>query len=113
MVGTVTSAFTTGTGVDLIPPTIGPVTPADKTQNVLTTTNITVAFSKAMDAISFNPSTSLVLQDSTGVTVPATIALSTNLATATLHPTAPLNHGITYTVFVTFSATQQTCRETR
>jgi hypothetical protein len=100
MAGTMTNAFTTGTGVDLTLPTIVSVTPANGAMSVLTTTNITVVFSKAMDAISFNPTTTLVLQDQNSVIVPATITLSTNLTTATLHPTAPLNHGITYTVSV-------------
>jgi hypothetical protein len=51
MAGTMTNVFTTGTGVDLIQPTIVTVTPSGA--GVSTTTNITVVFSKAMDAISF------------------------------------------------------------
>jgi hypothetical protein len=102
MAGPLSSSFTTGTGIDLTPPTIVSVTPASGAIDVPDNSSITVVFSQPMDAISFNSTTNLVLEDPTSAIVPATITFSPDLKTATLTPNAALVSGQQYSIGVNY-----------
>ena len=52
------SSFTTGTGTDLVTPTVVSTNPTNGQTNVANTTSIQVVFSKPMDPASFDPNTS-------------------------------------------------------
>jgi len=106
MAGSISNSFTTGTGVNLTPPTIVSVTPANGAiDQPAGTTVVTVVFSQAMDPVSFNSTTTFVLEDATGAVVPATITFSPDLKTATLTPTAPLSSGDQlYSIYVDYLA---------
>jgi hypothetical protein len=100
----VTSSFSTGTGINLTPPTIVSVTPANGAiDQPAGTTVVTVVFSEAMNPVSFNSTTNFVLEDPTGAVVPATITFSPDLKTATLTPKAALLSGSQqYSVYVNY-----------
>ena len=51
-------SFTTGTGIDLTPPTIVSTSPTNGQTNVGDNTTIMITFSEAMDAASFDPNSS-------------------------------------------------------
>jgi hypothetical protein len=106
MAGPFSSSFTTGTGINLTPPTIVSVTPTNGAiDQPAGTTVVTVVFSEAMDPVSFNSTTTFVLEDPTGAVVPATITFSPDLKTATLTPTAPLSSGDQlYSIYVNYLA---------
>jgi hypothetical protein len=94
-------SFTTGSGVDLIPPTVVSTNPVNFATLVPVTTTIQVVFSEPMDPASFDPSNSFTLQDSTHSVVPATITFSADYKTVTLTPNANLvGGGATYFMFV-------------
>ena len=57
-------SFTTGTGTDLVQPTIVSTTPANGATNVSDTTTCVVVFSEPMDPASFDPNNSLTLRNS-------------------------------------------------
>jgi large repetitive protein len=99
-------SFTTGTGTDLVQPTVMSTNPANLALNVPVTTAVQVVFSKAMDPASFDPANSFTLVDSSLNTVPATITFSPDYTTATLQPTSNLTGGgATYNLFVSYFAT--------
>ena len=93
-------SFTTGTGTDLVAPTIVLTTPTPGQTGVPVNTTVQVLFSKAMGPGSFDPNTSFVLYDPSNVVVPATITFSPDYKTATLQPKANLNANATYTMYV-------------
>ena len=94
-------SFTTGTGVDLVPPNVVSTNPANGAASVPANTAIQVVFSKAMDLASFDPNNSFTLHDSSGNIVPATITFSADFLTATLQPAASLTGGgATYYMYV-------------
>jgi len=91
--------FTTGTGIDLTAPSIISTNPTNGQTNVPDNTTITITFSEAMDAASFDSNNSFTLHDPSNNVVPATITFSTDYKTVTLHPTANLTGGgKTYTM---------------
>jgi hypothetical protein len=99
-------SFTTGTGTDLVQPTLMSTNPANLALNVPVTTAVQVVFSKAMDPASFDPANSFTLVDSSLNTVPATITFSPDYKTATLQPKSNLSGGgATYNLFVSYFAT--------
>jgi hypothetical protein len=93
-------SFTTGTGTDLVPPTIVSTNPTSGQTGVPDNTTVQVVFSEAMDPASFDQNTSFVLIDPSSNVVPATVTFSTDYKTATLHPNATLISGVTYTMYV-------------
>jgi hypothetical protein len=93
-------SFTTGTGTDLVPPTIVSTNPTNGQTSVPDNTTVQVVFSEAMDPASFDQNTSFVLIDPSSNVVPATITFSTDFKTATLHPNATLISGVSYTMDV-------------
>ena len=102
----VSSSFTTGAGIDLVTPGLVSVTPANLATSVPTSTTVKAVFTKAMDAASFDPTTTFKLTDFNGAIVPATISASSDLKTFTLTPSAALTGGgKTYTVTISSSLT--------
>jgi len=94
-------SFTTGTGTDLVPPTIVSTIPTSGASNVPDNTTIQVVFSKAMDPASFDVNNSFTLRDASNNVVPATITFSPDYKTATLQPNSNLTGGgATYTMYV-------------
>jgi hypothetical protein len=98
-------SFTTGSGLDLIPPTFVSINPTLNAMNIPVTTTIQVVFSEAMDPASFDPTTSFTLKDPSRNSVPATISFSPDYKTVTLTPNSPLiGGGTTYFMFISSSA---------
>ena len=98
-------SFTTGTGTDLVRPTILTRNPANGAVNVPVNTAVQIAFSEAMDPASFDPANSFTLVDSSSNIVPATITFSPDYTTATLQPKSNLTGGgATYTLFISYFA---------
>jgi hypothetical protein len=96
-------SFTTGSGADLVAPTIVSMNPANLTSGVAANTAVQVVFSKAMDPASFDPTNSLALVDSSDNIVPATITFSPDYTTATLQPKSNLvSGGAIYDVFISY-----------
>jgi hypothetical protein len=93
-------SFTTGTGTDLVVPTIVSTNPTAGQTGVPDNTTVQVVFSEAMDPASFDQNTSFVLYDPSNNVVPATVTFSTDYKTATLHANATLISGVTYTMVV-------------
>ncbi len=81
------------------PPTVAPLSPAAGATNVNADANVTMTFSKAMDAATVNGST-VELRDPGNALVPATVSYNAASFTATLDPTASLARGVTYTARV-------------
>jgi RHS repeat-associated protein len=82
------------------PPTVASVSPAEGATNVNANANVTVTFSKAMDAATVNGST-VELRDPGNALVPATVSYNAASFTATLDPSASsLAAGVTYTARV-------------
>jgi hypothetical protein len=87
-------SFTTGTGTDLVTPTLVSTTPANGATNVAVTATVQVVFSEAMDPAYFDPKNSFELYDTaTSAVVPATVTFSANYTTATLQPKSNLTGG--------------------
>ena len=95
-------SFTSGTGTDLVQPTMVSSNPANGASSVPVNTAVQVVFSKAMDAASFDPANSFMLVDSSQE-VPATITFSPDYTTATLQPKSNLTGGgVTYYLFISY-----------
>jgi hypothetical protein len=85
-----TTTFTTGTGADLISPSVTQSIPAADIQGVPTNSPIQLQFSERMNPLTFDSSTFRVIAGATGNPVEATIAVSPDGLTATLTPASPL-----------------------
>jgi methionine-rich copper-binding protein CopC len=86
-------SFTTGTGPNLVAPTIVSTNPTNGESNVPDNTTCQVVFSEPMDPAVFDANNSLTLRDSSNNVVPATITFSSNYTTATLQPKSNLTGG--------------------
>jgi large repetitive protein len=86
-------SFTTGTGTDLVAPTIVSTNPTSGQTNVPDNTTCQIVFSEAMDPAVFDPNNSLTLRDASNNVIPATITFSADYKTATLQPTSNLTGG--------------------
>ncbi len=94
-------SFTTGTGTDLVVPTVASTNPTNGQANVPDNTTIQVVFSEAMDPASFDPNNSFVLYDPSNNIVAGTITFSADYKTATLTPKNNLiGGGAAYTMEV-------------
>jgi methionine-rich copper-binding protein CopC len=91
-------AFTT---VDVVPPTVTSVNPANAQLNVPTNTTVQVTFSEPMDPATITTSTVVLRNTATTAVVPATVSYNTATRVATLTPTGPLSNATNYTVNVT------------
>jgi hypothetical protein len=86
-------SFTTGTGTDLVRPTVVSTNPTNGESNVPDNTTCQVVFSEPMDPAYFDPNNSFTLRTSANAVVPATITFSANYTTATLTPMSTLTGG--------------------
>jgi hypothetical protein len=91
---------TTCTGAaDTTPPTVGAVTPAAGATGVVAGTNVTAAFSEAMDSSTIGSSTFTLVKQGGGA-VAAAVTYDPASMTATLDPGASLEAGATYVATV-------------
>ena len=74
-------------GLDQTPPTVQSVAPADGATDIAVSTDVTAAFSEAMDAATIDGATFTLTPDG-GAPVDATVSYDPGTKTATLHPTA-------------------------
>ena len=99
-------SFTTGTGTNLVTPTVRSTNPTNSQTSVPVTTAVQVVFSEPMDPASFDTNTTFVLTAPGNTVVPSTVTFSPDYTTATLQPTAPLTGGgVIYTMYVGYSNT--------
>ncbi len=98
-------SFTTGTGAELITPTIVSTSPTNGVTSVPGNTTIQVVFSEPMDPASFDPNNSFLLETASSTVVPATITFSADYKTATLTPNSNLTGGgATYYMYIGYAA---------
>ncbi len=90
-------SFTASYSPDATPPTVDGIVPADGMTGVPVTTTVNVIFSEVMDSVTINSST-IRLEDSNGVVVPASVSYNPITRTATLAPVAALNESTLYTL---------------
>jgi hypothetical protein len=96
-------SFTTGSGVDSVPPTVSATVPANAAGSVSLTSGINATFSKAMDPATINAATfQLAGPGPTAVTGKVTYNAATD--TATFTPVDPLGAGASYTATITAKA---------
>jgi hypothetical protein len=87
-------SFTTGTGIDLVTPTVVSTYPTSSQTNVPVNAALQAVFSQPMDPASFDANNSFTLRDVSGSTVvPATITFSADFKTVTLQPKSNLTGG--------------------
>jgi hypothetical protein len=87
-------SFTTGTGIDLVTPTVVSTYPTSSQTNVPVNAALQAVFSQPMDPASFDANNSFTLRDASGNTVvPATITFSADFKTVTLQPKSNLTGG--------------------
>jgi hypothetical protein len=91
--------FDTTAPPDTTPPTVTSRTPAAGATLMPLSTVVAVTFSEPMDAATLN-TTTLVLRDTAGALVPATVAYNPTTRVATLTPSSPLAGNTTYTATV-------------
>jgi hypothetical protein len=93
-----TTAFTTRTGADLIPPTVVSTSPVGGAVGVPTNAVVQLQFSERVDALTVNSGTFFLVDNNTGLGVAGTIAVATDGMSATLTPSAALLPSNSYTV---------------
>ena len=96
---TATAVSVTVDNRDTTPPTIVTRTPASGATGVSTATTVRATFSEAMNASTITTNT-VVLRNSTGTGVAATVSYSTGTLAATLAPSQPLASGEVYTATI-------------
>ena len=94
--GNVGQATAVVTVLDIVAPTIVAVTPADGATAVDPASSVVVQFSESMDGATVTPANLAITRE--GVTVAATLVLTTDGRTATLTPQEPLALAATYSV---------------
>ena len=102
MTSTFTETFTTGTGVNLVLPTIVSITPANGATGVPDNSSIQVVWSEPMNPLSFDAATTYFKLEltSTSAVVPTTVSVSSDGKTVTLTPTSALTSGTNYKIFI-------------
>jgi large repetitive protein len=84
-------SFTTGTGTDLVTPTVVSTYPnSTQNSNIPVNAALQAVFSKAIGPASFDANNSFTLRDASNNVVPATITFSTDFKTVTLQPKSNL-----------------------
>lgn len=91
--------FNTSIGPDTTPPVVASVKPAAGMSGVKTDASVTVTFNEAMDAATIT-SSSVLLRDPLGASVPATVTYTSGTKTATLAPASVLAYSTTYRIVV-------------
>jgi hypothetical protein len=98
---TVTTTFTTRSGIDGIRPAIASFTPAANTTNVPVSTQARVTFTEALNPLSVLNNNSVVVRvTNTGAIVPTTTSFSADFRTVILTPLMPLAPATQYTIAV-------------
>lgn len=92
--------FTTGTTLDMTPPTVISTDPADLATNVLLNKIVTAKFSESMDPATITSATFTLMQGAT--TIPGAVSYSG--ITASYNPTSDLSTGTTYTATIKIGA---------
>jgi len=95
----VTTSFTTGTGIDLLRPTVMPINPPNQAVGVPRAVEATVEFSERINPLTVTPN-SFFLDRPTGERVPGTVSVAADGLRATFTPGALLEGGMTYRVRV-------------
>jgi hypothetical protein len=80
-------SFTTGTGTDLVTPTVVSTYPTSGQTNIPVNAALQAVFSQAMDPASFDANNSFTLRDAANNVVPAAITFSADFKTVTLQRT--------------------------
>jgi large repetitive protein len=86
-------SFTTGTGTDLVIPTVVSTFPTSGQANVPDNATLQAVFSQAMDPATFDANTSFTLRDAANNVVTATITFSADFKTISLKPNSNLAGG--------------------
>jgi large repetitive protein len=90
-------SFTTGTGTDLVAPTVVSTYPTSGQTNIPVNAALQAVFSKPMGPASFDANNSFTLRDASNNVIPATITFSADFKTVTLQPNSNLiGGGVTY-----------------
>jgi hypothetical protein len=98
-------SFTTGTGTDLVTPTVVSTFPTANQANVPVNSTMQAVFSQAMDPASFDANNSFTLRDAANNVVPATITFSSDFKTVSLKPNSNLiGSGATYYFEISYQA---------
>jgi hypothetical protein len=92
--------FTTGTALDITPPTVISTDPADLATNVLLNKIVTAKFSESMDPATISSTTFTLKQGA--ATIPGAVSYSGT--TASYNPTSDLSSGTTYTATIKIGA---------
>jgi len=87
--------------VDIVPPTIVSVSPANGATNVPINTAVNITFSEAMDPATINTTTITVKTTNSSTSVAGTVTYNSGTKVATFTPNSPLANGTGYTVTVT------------
>jgi large repetitive protein len=96
----VTSTFTTGSGADLLRPSVGGVTPQNGATAISLDAVVTIQFSERVDPLTVNASTFRVLINSTGVPIAGVVTVSADGRSASFSPNGGLAASTTYVVQV-------------
>jgi hypothetical protein len=91
----------TFTTVDVAPPTVLTVSPANGATNVPVTTAVNITFNEAMDASTINGTTITLKNTATSAAVAGVVTYNTATHVATFTSNASLSNGTNYTVTVT------------
>ena len=99
------ASFTTGTGAELVKPTIVSTSPTNGQTATPDNTSIQVVFSEAMDPAVFDPNNTFVLETASNTVVPAAITFSADYKTVTLQPSSNLTGGgVKYYMYIGYFA---------
>ena len=99
LAGDFTLSFTTESFLDLTPPQVSSVLPANGSTAVSTNAAVQIVFNEDMQPASIN-ATSIELRDNAATLIPATVSYNAVIRTATLTPSAHLGYLAVYNVKV-------------
>jgi hypothetical protein len=103
--------FSEGSVADTTPPAVASVSPANATNNVAPSSNVSVVFSEGLTANTVTTA-SFELRDSANAVVPAAVSYNATSQTATLDPSQNLDAGATYTATVKGGTTDPRVKDT-
>ncbi len=92
-------SFTTGTGTDLVTPTVVSTYPTSGQSGIPVNAALQTVFSQPMGPASFDANNSFTLRDASNNVIPANITFSADFKTVTLQPKSNLTGGGTQYYF--------------
>ena len=104
LIAPVVSTFTTGTGTDLITPTVVTVTPPSGAVDVGTNAVVVLEVSERLSPLTVEADDIVLRENATGIRVPGVVTLSADLRQVSFTPDAPLAPGRLYRTFPGFGA---------